>query len=161
MLYVLCQTIERNISEPELFQELTDAQKQMNRYWREAMGFSPDAHINEEDFPDNAACDEMEAYCTNRNHDNCDWKIFPMDICNLKDYKTDVLWSGAEDVRSILESGAYDSMLENMDENTLNELCQATANAVDWDDVAETGINYGNKLISTALDEELKKRGLL
>lgn len=160
MLYVLCQTIERNISEPEVFQELADAQKQMNLYWREALGLSQDEPINEDDLPEDASFDEMEAYCTNRNHDNCDWHIFPMNLCNLSDYKADVLWSGAEDVRSIIDSGNYDAYLEDMDEAAIDELCQSTANAVDWDDVAETSIANGNKLITIALENELKKRGL-
>ena len=64
-MYIVCETLEREISEPVFFRDLASAQQYMNSRF--------DALCNG---GDNAECGDMEAYCESANHDNCDWKIF-------------------------------------------------------------------------------------
>ena len=62
--YILLETVEREISEPEFFYSYEDAYAEMeNRF------FETERHEDGE-------IDDWSAYCENANHDNCDWKIF-------------------------------------------------------------------------------------
>ena len=61
--YILLETIEREISEPEFFYNYEDAYKTMEDRFYECN--KHEGYI-----------DDWLAYCENANHDNCDWKIF-------------------------------------------------------------------------------------
>lgn len=63
-MYILIEVIEREISTPSIFPNHKDAQDEMLKRYVQC---------------NNGECGEFGkdyAYCENRNHDNCDWKIF-------------------------------------------------------------------------------------
>ena len=67
MKYVLIEVIEREISTPEFFDTFEAARKEMANRYGEA-----------DPYNDYDGLYRDHAYCTNRNHDNCDWKIFEL-----------------------------------------------------------------------------------
>ena len=77
--FVLVEVIEREISVPKFFVSFEEAHDRMKQYYKEAAGAGNE---DAEDFdPDDldGELNEWDAYCENRNHDNCDWKIFQLD----------------------------------------------------------------------------------
>lgn len=66
MKFVLIEVVEREISTPEFFNTFEEAHSKMKECYEEASdrGFG---ELNDDN-----------AWCENRNHDNCDWKIFPI-----------------------------------------------------------------------------------
>ena len=64
MRYVLIEVIEREISTPAFFYGFINAHEEMKARYEAAS---------------DGCCGELNddnAWCENRNHDNCDWKIF-------------------------------------------------------------------------------------
>ena len=118
--YILCETIEREISTPVTFDTMKEAQREMRSRWLTALGltdegidlpylhckqlgycpvlgehsnptvFDCDKHCpgrnntqdidEDESVPDNAGIYEDNAFCEDTNHDNCDWRIFKVEI---------------------------------------------------------------------------------
>lgn len=77
--FVLVEVIEREISVPKFFDSFEAAHDRMEQYYKQAAGAGNE---DAEDFdPDDldGELNEWDAYCENRNHDNCDWKIFQLD----------------------------------------------------------------------------------
>lgn len=76
--YVLIETVDRDISIPEAYSTLEEAQAAMARYFEEACDINPkDAKGGDDE--NRTYFGSTIAYCQNRNHDNCDWKIFAVD----------------------------------------------------------------------------------
>lgn len=71
MKFVLIEVIERKISVPEFFDTYEDAYEKMKEYFYEAADVS-----REDDEEPDGELNQWEAWCENKNHDNCDWKIF-------------------------------------------------------------------------------------
>lgn len=76
--YMLNETTQRNICEPEFFPTFEQAREEMLNRIRETLDVPDDAdeqalraNIQEND----GELMVDEAYCTNKNHDDCDWKI--------------------------------------------------------------------------------------
>ena len=67
MRYVLVEVIEREILAPVFFETFEAARAEMKRRYEEE---DPDG--------DHEGLYRNHAYCENANHDNCDWKIFPV-----------------------------------------------------------------------------------
>ena len=80
--FILCETIEREISEPVFFDNYEDAYREMKERCFEAAGIEDredmdrDELFNEQYADGTGEISEWYAYCENANHDNCDWKIF-------------------------------------------------------------------------------------
>lgn len=68
--FVLIEVIEREISTPEFFDTHEEAHKEMKRRFDECCEYRE--------------CDgdiwKSFAWCENANHDNCDWKIFEVEV---------------------------------------------------------------------------------
>lgn len=84
---VLCETIEREISTPVLFDTKEQARAEMVRRFKEAMNLTDEEFKTMDNDTSEYFCGENEAYCVNANHDNCDWSIFTVedtscDTCN-------------------------------------------------------------------------------
>lgn len=62
--FVLIEVIEREISTPKFFDAFEKAHAKMKEYY-EAASKGSCGELNDDN-----------AWCENRNHDNCDWKIF-------------------------------------------------------------------------------------
>ena len=65
--FVLIEVIEREISTPEFFDTYDIAYTEMKKRFNETC-----AH--------EGYIDDWMAWCENANHDNCDWKIFEMEV---------------------------------------------------------------------------------
>lgn len=72
--FILCETIEREISTPAFFDTIKEAQEEMAKRFKAAANLTDDDMGNLDEYE--ACLDETKAYCTNKNHDNCDWAIF-------------------------------------------------------------------------------------
>lgn len=78
-IYVLCETIERDVHTPELFDNAEAAAAEMTKRFKSVMGYPDDYELTAEEiesFDDNAGIGPDTAWCENANHDNCDWRIF-------------------------------------------------------------------------------------
>lgn len=76
--YMLSETVQRDISEPEFFDTFEAAREEMLSRLRVTLDTPED--ISEQALLKLAEARdgdimESEAYCTNKNHDDCDWKI--------------------------------------------------------------------------------------
>lgn len=76
-------------------------------------------------------------------------------LSSLSDCKEYIIWKGEEDVRMLLESGCYQSEIQDMPEEDVEHLIQEVANGVNWSDVASAGISAGNKIIADKLSQIL------
>ena len=74
--FVLVEVIEREISTPRFFDTYEEAYSKMKEYYNEAVN-SEDC---EEDKELDGELNQWDAWCENANHDNCDWKIFIVEI---------------------------------------------------------------------------------
>lgn len=76
---ILCEIIERSISEPVIFDTKEQAQAEMYKRFKETTGMT-DEEFEKRDYDSyESFCGENEAYCISANHDNCDWSIFTID----------------------------------------------------------------------------------
>lgn len=71
MKFVLIEVVERDISTPEFFDTYEKAFAEMKVRFSDAS--KSDAQVGDQL---NGELNEWDAWCENRNHDNCDWKIF-------------------------------------------------------------------------------------
>ena len=84
---ILCEIIERSISEPVMFDTKEQAQAEMYKRFKETTGMT-DEEFEKRDYDSyESFCGKNEAYCISANHDNCDWSIFTIedtscDTCN-------------------------------------------------------------------------------
>ena len=78
-------------------------------------------------------------------------------LSNLSDCEEYVLWKGEDDVRMLLETGCYQSEIQEMPEEEVEHLIQEVANRVDWSDVASAGISVGNDVIADELSQMLSE----
>lgn len=76
---VLCETIERTVSQPVMFDTKEQAREEMVKRFKEAMGMTDEEFEAMDDDSSECFCGENEAYCVNTNHDNCDWSIFTIE----------------------------------------------------------------------------------
>lgn len=76
-------------------------------------------------------------------------------LANLADCEEYILWKGEEDVRMLLETGCYQSEIQSMSEEKVNQLIREVANRVDWSDVASAGVSAGNEVIDDELSRTL------
>ena len=79
--FILCETIEREISEPVFFNSYEDAYQEMRTRFFKAFGVEDSIDVTDDELLDDldeetGYISEWSAYCENANHDNCDWKIF-------------------------------------------------------------------------------------
>lgn len=65
--FILIEVVEREISTPEFFNTYKEAFQEMKRRFN--ICNKHDGYI-----------DDWSAWCENANHDNCDWKIFEMEV---------------------------------------------------------------------------------
>ena len=65
--FVLIEVVEREISTPEFFDTHEKAHKEMKKRFDEC-------------YKDDGDIWKSFAWCENANHDNCDWKIFEMEV---------------------------------------------------------------------------------
>ena len=72
--FILICCCERDIEEPKIFNSYEEAYANMKNDFLQTVGLEEDALDD-----DNFLCD-MEAYCTNLNNDNVDWKIFEIKV---------------------------------------------------------------------------------
>ncbi len=78
VLYMLNETTQRSICEPEFFPTFEQAQEEMLNRIRETLDAPGDADKQTLEALIQGHDGELmedEAYCTSRNHDDCDWKI--------------------------------------------------------------------------------------
>lgn len=78
-IYVLCETIERDIHTPELFDSAEAAAAEMTRRFKTVLGYPEEYELTAEEiesFDDDTGIGPDTAWCENANHDNCDWRIF-------------------------------------------------------------------------------------
>ena len=75
--YMLIEVIERSIHEPKFFDTYQEAFDEMAGRMAQAMGMDVSALIDEYYDADDydAGISENVAFCENRNHENCDWRI--------------------------------------------------------------------------------------
>lgn len=76
--YMLNETVQRSISEPEFFPTFEQAREEMLNRIRETLDVPDDTDeqaLQESIQGNNGELMTDEAYCTNKNHDDCDWKI--------------------------------------------------------------------------------------
>lgn len=81
--YVLCETVEREIHTPELFDTAEAAAAEMTRRFKSVMGYPDDYELTAEEIEslgDNAGIRPDIAWCENANHDNCDWHIYKITL---------------------------------------------------------------------------------
>ena len=86
-MFILSSTIEREIGVPMFFRTKEEAQNEMKKQFAETVGIKVD-ELDNWLYSDEADCDENEfainednAFCTNMNHDNCDWAIHEVIPC--------------------------------------------------------------------------------
>lgn len=78
VLYMLNETTQRTICEPEFFQTFEQAREEMLNRIRETVDAPDDADEQTLETLIQGNDGELmadEAYCTSKNHDDCDWKI--------------------------------------------------------------------------------------
>ena len=82
--YILLSCCEREIATPQYSKTEEDAIAEMLKEFADALGvdveaieFDPEKNL----FVDGDECfiDRSSAFCLNKNHDNCDWRIVPCD----------------------------------------------------------------------------------
>lgn len=78
-------------------------------------------------------------------------------IANLAEYEEYILWQGEDDVRFVAESGCYDD-LSNMTNEEQAHFFATVANRINWSNVAEAGIEAGNRLIEIELENVLREK---
>lgn len=78
VLYMLNETTQRTICEPEFFQTFEQAREEMLNSIRKTLGVPDDTDEQTLEARIQGHDGELmadEAYCTSKNHDDCDWKI--------------------------------------------------------------------------------------
>lgn len=78
VLYMLNETTQRTICEPEFFQTFEQAREEMLNRIRKTLGVPDDTNEQTLEARIQGHDGELmadEAYCTSKNHDDCDWKI--------------------------------------------------------------------------------------
>lgn len=65
--FILIEVIEREISTPDFFDTQIEAYEEMEARYNECKKGDGEIYSS-------------VAWCENRNHDNCDWKILAVDI---------------------------------------------------------------------------------
>lgn len=78
-------------------------------------------------------------------------------IANLAECEEYILWQGKDDVRFVAESGCYDD-LSNMTNEEQAHFFSTVANRINWSNVAEAGIEAGNRLIEIELENVLHEK---
>lgn len=78
-------------------------------------------------------------------------------LANLAECEEYILWQGKDDVRFIVESGCCDE-LNNMIDEEQAHFFSAVANRINWSNVAEAGIEAGNRLIEIELENVLREK---
>ena len=81
--YMLICCCERDIEEPRFFDSHDAAHDAMVDDFFDTYGYDSeeiDNDAKEEILGDDSDISEKEAYCTNLNHDNVDWKIFEVEV---------------------------------------------------------------------------------
>lgn len=76
--YMLNETVQRSISEPEFFPTFEQTREEMLNRIRETLDVPDDTDeqaLQESIQGNNGELMTDEACCTNKNHDDCDWKI--------------------------------------------------------------------------------------
>ena len=78
--YMLICCCERDIEEPQFFDSYEEAYEAMiNDY--QAMTECDEEELNEVlNCPYDDSIESYSAYCTNKNHDDVDWKIFEVEV---------------------------------------------------------------------------------
>lgn len=90
-LYILSETIERDISTPVIYLDFNSALSELISRMAQAFGYPESdindmfADLNNGELDDCFLCYDEEngvatAYGENANHDNCDWDISPVEI---------------------------------------------------------------------------------
>lgn len=78
--YILICCCERDIEEPQFFDSYEEAYDAMINDYQQ-MTECDDEEINEVlNCPYDDSIELHSAYCTNKNHDDVDWKIFEVEV---------------------------------------------------------------------------------
>ena len=81
-MFILSSCFEREIATPQIFNTKEEAQEVMKKEFAETLNIEVDEiyEFLESDDSCEASINDDYAYCTNLNHDNCDWAIHEIDL---------------------------------------------------------------------------------
>lgn len=86
----------------------------------------------------------------------CDASDTPeLALVDRNGYKAHILWSGAEDLAFLADSGCFEEGLSGMDEDQRKAFYEEICNQVDWDEVESAGITAGNDILERCLIEAI------
>lgn len=102
----------------------------------------------------------LKTLCTgNSAADQTDGKC--VDLYNLNLYKSALLWEGKEDVKCVLDSGAFDEYLQGLDDDQYDAFVDTITDVINWDGESFCGGTAGNEVISSEIEKYLTKNGFI
>ena len=89
----------------------------------------------------------------------CDASDTPeLALVDRNGYKAHILWSGAEDLAFLVDSGCFEEELSGMNEDQRKAFYEEICNQVDWDEVESAGITAGNDVLERCLIEAIDRK---